>query len=234
MYYGSPGAFVAPGAAYDQRVPMQVPKNVIRINEQAIWSARRYANAAATAGTRDAVFQVGIGSTGQGFAAGYALTIAETSQTENARISNARSFLVDAIAIHPYYVDGTVPTEMFSVSNGDLLNFQAHCVPAWAFLQTIIEIAPGVLVGAGGGVYGSTADTGANYGASGSQVALNNGAGQCWIYRKNPVMLPGGTTFNFAYLFGNLAVPVDGGSNLCALVLKTMLLGKYETAVPNG
>lgn len=230
--YGSPGAFVAPGAAYDARVPMTVPKNVIRINEQAIWSTRRYANGVALAGTQEAIFQVGIGSIGQGYTT--QMTIAETSQTENARISNARSFLVDAIAFHLYYTGGQVTTEAFPVSLGDLLNFQAQCVPAWAFLQTIIEIAPGVLIGAGGGVFGSTADTGGTYGASGSQVALNNGAGQCWIYRKNPVMLPGGTTFNMKLLHGDRAVPVDGGSNSCDLNVRGMLLGKYETAVPQG
>jgi hypothetical protein len=232
MRLGSPGAFVAPGAAYDARVPMQVPKNVIRINEQAIWSARQYLNAANLAGTREAVFQVGQGSIGQGFAR--QLSIAETSQTENSRISNARSFLVDAIAIHPYYEGGDDATAIFPVAEGDLLNYQAHCVPAWGFLQTVIEIGTGVLIGAGGGVFGSTADTAGAYGASGSQVALNNGAGQCWIYRKNPVMLPGGTVFNMLYLWGLGAVAVDGGSNSSNLILKTLLLGKYETAVPQG
>jgi hypothetical protein len=232
MRFGSPGAFVAPGAAYDARVPMTVPKNVIRINEQAIWSTRLYLNGAATAGGRLAVFQVGQGSIGQGFAA--ALSIAETSQTENSRISNARSFLVDAIAIHPYYLGGEDATAMFAVSSADLLNYQANFVPAWGFLQTVIEIAPGVLIGAGGGVFGSTADTAGAYGASGSSVALNSGAGQCWIYRKNPVMLPGGTTFNLLYLVGDFGTVIDGGPNASDLALKAMLLGKYETAVPQG
>jgi hypothetical protein len=211
---------------------MTIPKNVIRINEQAIWSTFRYTNGQGIAGTQEQVFQAAIGTIGQGFAT--ALSLAETSMTENGRISNARSFLVDAIGLHLYYQDGTVTTEMFPVSNGDLLNYQAHCVPSWRFLQTMIEIAPGVLLGAGGGVFGSTADTGATYGVSGSQVALNNGAGQLWIYRKNPVMLPGGTTFAMQYIWGNAAKPVDGGSNLCSLCIKTLLLGKYETAVPTA
>lgn len=229
--YGNPGSFVAPTVPYDGRVPMNIPKNVIRVNEQAVWSTRRYLNGANLANTNEAVFQVGIGSIGQGFAA--QLTIAETSLNENSRISNARSFLADAIAIHLYYQGGQA-AGMFPVSSADLLNYQAHCVPAWKFLQTTIEIGPGVLIGAGGGVYGSTADQAGAYGIGGSQVALNNGTGNVWIYRKNPVMLPGGTNFNMVLFFGGDAQVVDGGSNASNLCVKVSLLGKYETAVPQG
>lgn len=229
--WGAPGTMSVQSAPPNQQVPMNVPKKVLRINEQSNWSAYRYEAAQALAGRDDAVFQTAIGSVGQNW--GVQLSIAETNLEEQGRISNARAYLVDAIGLHPYYYDSQ-GVQGNSVSARDLFNIQANCTLAWRFIQTVIQVAPAVLVGTGGGVYGASADTGGNYGGGGSQVALNHGLANLWFYRKNPVMLPGGTNFSFRYIWGSYALPVDGGPNDLDLVLRTMLLGTYTSAVPMG
>ena len=68
---------------------------------------------------------------------------------------------------------------------GDLLNIQANGVLSWDFTQTVVEICPVSLAGAGGGAFGSLAT-----GNAVDSGHLNNGNGQVWMYRKHPVALP--------------------------------------------
>ena len=231
MAWGIPGvaALPAPGNSTPM---MALPKNVVRIGEQALWSSQRYADAAALANTEDRVFTTPRGQVGQGFA--NALSIAETSLKEGGRVPGGFAFNVDAISIHAYYMGGTA-AGAFPVVGADLRNMQNNCVLAWDFLQTRIEVAPTVLIGAGGGIYGDTADTGAaDGGAGGSRIALNNGAGQLWVYRRSPVMLPSDATFALIYQWGSNASVVDGGSNNSGFILRTHLLGQFESAIAVG
>jgi len=103
-------------------------------------------------------------------------------------------------------------------------------------LDTVIDICPLNLAGAGGGVFGSTADTGGAYGnGNGSQVSLNNGAGQVWIYQFLPVLLPAATTFGVNLVLGQYAAPVNLNSVAGqALALRIVLLGTRRTAIPVG
>jgi len=233
MSYGFPGSASLPAPVPGQgRAPMALPKNVVRIGEQAVWSSQRYQDGAALANTEDRIFTTPRGQVGQGFAA--ALTIAETSLKEGGRIPGGYAFSVDALALHAYYLGGDA-AGIFPIVGADLRNLQANCVLSWDFLQTRIEIAPAVLIGAGGGIFGSTADTGAvDGGAGGSRIALNHGAANVWIYRRNPVMLPADATFAVVYQWGANAAVVDGGSNASAMILRTHLLGQFETAIAVG
>jgi hypothetical protein len=218
-----------PGAG---RAPMTLPKSVVRIGEQAIWSSQRYGAGDALASTENRVFTTPRGQVGQGFA--LALTLAETSLKEGGRIPGGFAFSVDAMALHPYYIGGA-EGQSFAVTGADLRNLQANCVLSWDFLQTRIDIAPAVLIGAGGGVFGSTADTGAAEGnGGGSRIALNHGAANVWLYRRSPVMLPADATFAVVLQWGVNASAVDGGDGNSALVLRTHLMGQFETAIAVG
>jgi hypothetical protein len=218
-----------PGAG---RAPMTLPKNVVRIGEQAIWSAQRYAAGDALASTENRIFTTPRGQVGQGWA--LAMTLAETSLKEGGRIPGGFAFSVDAISLHPYYVGGAEGAS-YAVTASDLRNLQANLVLSWDFLQTRIDIAPAVLIGAGGGIFGATADTGAVDGnGGGSRVALNHGAANVWLYRRSPVMLPADATFACVLQWGVNASAVDGGAGSSALAIRCHLMGQFETAIAVG
>lgn len=233
MPYGIPGSATLPppmpGAA---RAPMALPKNVIRIGEQAIWSAQSYDAAHPLANTEDRIFTAQRGSVAQGWP--IPMSLAETSQKEPSRVPGGFAFTVDAIALHPYYYAG-VEAAGWPIVYADLANIANHLVLSWDFLQTRIEVSPAVLIGAGGGQFGSTADTaGVVGGGIGSMVALNHGAANVWLYRRFPVMLPADATFAQVLQWGAHALPVDGGTNASALAIRAMLLGQFETAIAVG
>ena len=209
-----------------QLAAMTIPKVVQRVTETALWSTFQFANASAVAGTTARTFQVALGGNGQGLPA--AASIAETNMREGGRIVNAAAYAVNGCACAPYY-DDDQPVDL-----RDLLNLQNNAILSWQFIQVEIEIAPISLIGAGGGVFGSTSDVGANYGTNGSQVALNNGAGNIWMYSHSPILLPSGTTFSLDIKWGSSAVVIDGGGVAQAsnLRVKNILLGTYRTAVP--
>lgn len=222
---GGPGYMMSAGGA--PLPPMQLPRAVVRIGEQAIWSTQQYADAAALASRSDPVFSTPINQTGQGF--GAALSLAETNIREASRIPGGFAYTVKALAVQPYYPD------CFPIVRADVQNVIAHCVLVWAFLQTRIEIAPVWLIGAGGGLFGSTADTGAaDGGLGGSRILINNGAGGLWIYNDHPVALPSNATFNLDLTWGTSAVAVQGGSNNSAMNLRVVMLGTFESAIPIG
>ena len=231
--YGIPGSASMPapipGAG---RAPMTLPKNVVRIGEQAIWSSQSYGNGNAIANTEQRIFTTPRGQVGQGFTV--ALSLAETSLKEGGRVPGGFAFSVDALALQPYLQGGTAATGPFPVVGAYLRNLQANCVLSWDFLQTRIDIAPAALIGAGGGIFGATADTGAADGVGGSRIALNHGAANVWMYRRSPVMLPSDATFAIVITWGATAPVVDGGSNLSNVVLRTSLMGQFETAIAVG
>jgi len=208
---------------------MELPKQIVRIGEQTLWSSYRWADGQALANTSVEIFKLAIGGQGQGFAA--ALTVAETNLREGGRIPGGYSYNVEAIALHPYALGGNTATNVNPLVGNDMRNIHANLVLAWRFLQTEIDIAPAVLIGAGGGAFGDTADTGAADGGGGSRTMINNGNGQLWLYRRHPVMLPANATFAINYKWGGGAVVVDGGGDNYALILRTSLLGVFETAI---
>jgi len=202
---------------------MELPKAVVRVGEQAIWSTWQYANAAAVANTNNRVFTTPQGMVGQGF--GAALTIAETNLKEGGRIPGGQAYDVYGVTCYPHY-----PTQAPIVSD-DVRDVIDNLVLAWDFLQTLIEIAPAQLIGAGGGIFGATADTGANDGGNGSRILANNGNGQLWIYRRFPVMLSANSTYAIVQRWGGNAGVIDGGPTNAAMNVRIGLLGEYKTAI---
>lgn len=230
--YGTPGTFVSGGSMPNANVmaPLTLPKVIRRVGEQAFWSTQRYAYNATLANTSDRVFAAPRGATGQGFTASGGLSIAETNFKEGGRVPGGQAFDVWGVACQSYY------TNQAPINADDLRNLTNNCVLAWDFLQTQIEIAPTSLIGGGGGIFGSTADTGAADGTYGSRTVLNNGNGQVWLYREIPMVLAADTTFAILLLWGSLASAVEGGgaSIQAAQAVRVLLLGRYQTALVIG
>lgn len=226
MSYGIPGVGVRPppGGQYPV-VPMELPKAVVRVGEQALWSSQRYV-AAAVPGNAT-VFVTPRGQVGQGFA--LALSRAETNLRESGRIPGGFAYDVFGIACQAYYQASN------PIVGADIRNLVGNLVLLWTFLQTQIEVAPAMLIGAGGGIYGDTADTGAAEGGTGgSRINLNNGNGQLWIYQQHPVMLPSNSTFGIQLDWGTGTIAVDGGTNTDNLIVRVCLLGRFQTAIAVG
>tara|TARA_R110002126_G_scaffold4536_16_gene23912 strand:- start:4178 stop:4819 length:642 start_codon:yes stop_codon:yes gene_type:complete len=213
---------------------MNVQKSIVRIGEQAFWSAQRYPDTTAVASTTDRLFTTPRGQVGQGFAA--SLTLPETNLKEGGRIPSQYSYDVEAIAVQPYYFDNN---QLATVGGGtDLINTLNHCVLLWDFVQTQIEIAPVSLIGGGGGIFGGIAGAGGDATAGVATTFsgdVGNGNGQLWVYRRHPVLLPSNSTFALLLSWGGSAQPIGAGLGLAHdLILRVVLLGRFQTAIATG
>lgn len=237
--YGVPGisAFSAglPSLAAGGPPPVSfdLPKNVYRFGEQTLWSTLFIAEAAAVANGVNRVFTTPLGQQGQGF--GAALSIAETNLKEGGRIPSGIAFDAFGISVSVAHsaaandVVGGVLQPMASPIDttnniGDLNNVITNSVLTWDFTQTQVDVCPTNLAGAGGGVFGALAQTGA---AAVSIGSMQNGNGSVWLYRKHPVALPGNSTFSMLIRFGSRAPAIGTGS----VAVRVVLLGYYKNVI---
>lgn len=212
---------------FGQIAQMKLPTNVKRYYEGDLWSTYYFANGATVAGLTRELFKTPTGTQGQGYPA--VLAIDATNMSEGGRIASGLAYTVRQVAIEPRYDD------CYAVCGADLRMLQGYCVPTWKFLNVFVEVAPVSLIGQGGGIFGSTADTGANEGgAGGTRFFANNGAGQTWVYHELPVLLPANTTFSLNLVFGTSAPAVDGGINNSNLLVRAHLIGVATSAVAEG
>jgi len=223
MYpYGFPGVpLVQPGSA--QAVPLELPKEVLRVGEQAIWSTTRIA-AGAIASQQFRLFSTPLGQQGQGFAAG--LSISETNLKEGGRIPSGLAFDCLGIACIPQGADGAAAAVPDSAP--DVTTFLRHGVLSWDFLQTVIDVAPISLIGQGGGPNIMRLGTGQGA-AVADTVAAVNGFGGLWVYRKFPVALPSNSTFNIL-----MRVGTNAPATIVAYDIKVALVGAFRTAIEIG
>jgi len=233
--YGVPGisAFSAgyPSLAAGGPPPVSfdLPKNVYRFGEQTLWSTLFIAEGAAVANGVNRVFTTPLGQQGQGFGAG--LSIAETNLKEGGRIPSGIAF--DAFGISVSVAHSALATDTGAIATpidstvtiGDLNNVITNSVLTWDFTQTQVDVCPTNLAGAGGGVFGALAQTGAVVASIGS---MQNGNGSVWLYRKHPVALPGNSTFSMLIRFGSRA-PAIGASG--SVAVRVVLLGYYKNVI---
>ena len=239
MAYGTPGAFVAtvPPSGQAGMIPsLTLPKQILRVSQGALWSTWEYGVTGTAFGTEKSFFQIAVGQSGQGFTR--PTTFPETNMNEAGRIPNGYGFMVDALAFQPYACVPAASTALnWPTTVTDLLNLMQQTAFKWDLFGTTIDISPGICIGAGGGIYGATADTGAAYGPAGqgSMVALNNGAGQVWIYKNEPIQLPAGQTFAIKQIPSTdvAAVNVDAVSNV-VLRARLIMFGRFAQAVATG
>ena len=224
---------VSPGAGPIPGVPSQQPTNLFRFGEITLYSTHAFPATTALANSANRIFTTPLGSQGQGFTAG--LTKTETNLKEGGRIPSGQAYDVYGVATQILGADNTAglggqmdePFNDNVATVSALQNIVNNGVLSWDFTQTVVDICPVMLAGAGGGVFGAISQNaaGANSGA------MNNGNGGIWMYRKHPVALPGNTTFAILVQFGSRAAAIPAGFGLA---VRVVLLGYYKSVIEIG
>ena len=188
-------------------VPFQTPTNLFRFGEQSIWSTALLGTTIANTQTR--IFSTANGQVGQGFS--NALSIAETNLKEGGKTPAGVAY--DVFGVAAEIVSNSTNAETGGVlatlnqQNNtaalvqDALTVQHNAVLSWDFTQTVIDICPVTLAGAGGGLYGALSTTQNNVAVG----HMSNGNGNVWMYRKHPVALPGNSAFGILIRIGSRA-----------------------------
>lgn len=224
---------VSPGAGPIPGVPSQQPTNLFRFGEITLYSTHAFPASTVLANSANRIFTTPLGAQGQGFTTG--LTKTETNLKEGGRIPAGQAYDVYGVAAQVLGADNTAGLagqmdEPFNDSVATvqtLQNIVSNGVLSWDFTQTVVDICPMMLSGAGGGLYGAIAQNaaGANSGA------MNNGNGGLWVYRKHPVALPGQTTFAIVIQFGSRAAAIPAGFGVA---IRIVLLGYYKSVIEIG
>ena len=213
---------MSPDAGPVPPVPLQQPMNLFRFGEQTIWSTLELGAAAPNSST-NRLFTTPIGQQGQGLQV--AASIAETNLKEGGRVPSGVAYDVFGVASEISSTPArNVPFDTAALI-GDLLNVQSNGVLSWDFTQTVVDIAPIILCGSGGGAFGAVSQNaaGANTGH------MNNGNGAIWMYRKHPVALPGNSTFSVVVRFGSQAPALSAVTQI-----RVTLLGYYKNVIEIG
>jgi len=220
------------GSGYPSAVPQSLPKNLFRFGEIALYSTHAFGQNGGTqnlANSTNRTFVTQLGGQGQGFT--NALTQSETNLKEAGRVPSGQAYDVFGVAGQvfswdPVNDDFNDPITDASLASSGLASVINNGVLAWDFTQTKVFICPLMLAGAGGGIFGAVADS------AGNQIgSLNNGNGGIFMYRKNPVALPGSSTFAVEILFGSRGgtLPTSIG-----LAIRICLLGYYKSVIEIG
>ena len=211
-------------------VPFQTPTNLFRFGEQSIWSTALLPVTIANTQTR--IFSTANGQVGQGFS--QALSIAETNLKEGGKTPAGVAYDVFGVAAEivssTRTENGTDLALLAQAANTqalvqDMLNIEHNGVLSWDFTQTVIDICPVTLAGAGGGLFGALSTTQNNTAVG----HMNNGNGNIWMYRKHPVALPGNSAFGILIRFGSRAAPLSQAASL-----RVTLLGFYKNIIEIG
>jgi hypothetical protein len=211
-------------------VPFQTPTNLFRFGEQSIWSTALLPLTIANTQTR--IFSTANGQVGQGFS--QALSIGETNLKEGGKTPAGVAYDVFGVAAEVVSSltteTGSVLAQLAQAANTaalvqDALNIQHNVVLSWDFTQTIIDICPVTLAGAGGGLYGALSTTANNT----SVGHMSNGNGNIWMYRKHPVALPGNSAFGVLLRAGSRAAALSVQASL-----RVTLLGFYKNIIEIG
>ena len=206
-------------------VPFQTPTNLFRFGEQSIWSTALLPLVIANTQTR--IFSTANGQVGQGFA--LALSIAETNLKEGGKTPAGVAY--DVFGVAAEIVSTIAGTENLAQPANtaalvqDALNIQHNGVLSWDFTQTVIDICPVTLAGAGGGLFGALSTTANNT----SVGHMSNGNGNIWMYRKHPVALPGNSAFGVLIRVGSRAPALSQIASL-----RITLLGFYKNIIEIG
>lgn len=243
MNFGAPGfiALAAQAAGGVPAVPQDAPKAVFRYGEQSIWSTQWLDGGTSQSGQQYRLFSTQGGQQGQGFTSG-GLSLAETNLKLPGQVPGGVAYDVFGVACQilgsTRNADGTGANAGMNQAMNDpetisnLINVLQNGVFSWDFTQTTVQIAPCMLIGAGGGAFGavSTTQNAQNVGA------MNNGAGSVWLYRTYPVALPGTTVFGIVLQFGTRApsIGVALSSQAKGIAVRCVLLGYYKNLVEVG
>jgi len=220
---------VSPGAGPIPGVPSHQPSNLFRFGEITLYSTQNFPATTALSNTSSRIFVTALGSTGQGYTTG--LTKTETNLKESGRIPSGQAY--DVYGVATQVIGSTTAGEQSLPFNdavatvGCLQNVVNNGILSWDFTQTVVDICPVMLAGAGGGVFGAVSQNAAGPGGG----AMNNGNGGIWRYRKHPVALPGNTTFAILIQFGSRTAAVPSAFGIA---IRVVLLGFYKSVIEIG
>lgn len=224
---------VSPGAGPIPGVPSQQPSNLFRFGEITLYSTHAFPAGTAIANSTNRIFTAPLGAQGQGFTAG--MTKTETNLKEGGRVPSGQAYDVYGVATQVLGADNTaglsgLMNEPFNDSVATVIalqNIVNNGVLSWDFTQTVVDICPIMLAGAGGGLYGAISSNA----AAANTGAMNNGNGGIWMYRKHPVALPGNTTFAILIQFGSRAAAIPAGFGVA---VRVVCLGYYKSVIEIG
>jgi hypothetical protein len=220
---------VSPGAGPIPGVPSQQPTNLFRFGEITLYSTQLFSPGTQLANSVSRLFATPLGAQGQGYA--QSLTKSETNLKEGGRIPSGQAYDVYGVATQILGADVSGTTVVQDVpfnAAGEvaiLQNIVNNGVLSWDFTQTVVDICPVMLAGAGGGVFGS---------GNAANGSLGNGNGGIWMYRKHPVALPGNTTFAVLLQFGSRAAAIPNAAETTGAAIRVVLLGYYKSVIEIG
>lgn len=231
MSYGASGSVVlGPDVGGIPQSPMQLPTTLFRFGEQTVWSSQ-FCDGGAVPPAVSTLFSTPQNQVGQGFLRPLDLPL--TNQRESGRVPTGQSLEVYGIALQLLHASANTDAPGTTLATpadtdgliGDVLNILNNVALSWNFIVTTIDIAPAMLVGQGGGAFGAVSTT---QNAT-DRGHMNNGAGNIFVYRKHPILLPGSSTFNIRAVAGLRAAVLSSG-----LVMRSVLCGYYKTAIELG
>lgn len=207
-----------------------IPTGVQRMAEQTYYSTL-HLDAAASLGSNNLLFAAAVGGQGQGFVQ---LSLSETNLTVGSQNTGDVTFDVTSMACEVLGAkSSTSGTTIPGLLVSDLRTIQRCGILSWGFGGQVntsrIGIAPLSMVGAGGGIYGATADTGT------PQTFVNNGNGSIWFYQRVVIVLPAFQTYNIILDFGT-GGSVTGNATAQAVVnavdIRVSLFNQVRQAIP--
>ena len=154
-----------------------VPLGVQRLYEFGLYSTVRFAAAVNMNGQQTSrLFTYTQNTVASGFAV--QASVSETNQLVASQLPGGESYEVTAVSIEVFGDNNT------AVLLGDLRAIMRLGVVFWEFTNTTLCISPIPMIGAGGGIFGFSAD-------AGTPVTVgNNGNGGLWMYQNVVVAIP--------------------------------------------
>ena len=188
---GSPGSRRPSHNFLPEMARFAPPLGVQRLYEFGLYSSYHYAAATNMANlAQSQLFTYTNGGTG---VAGFATaSVSETNMYVGSQLPGGESYECAGVAVE--VLGGTNA----AILMGDLRTIMRLGVVLWQFTNTYLYIAPIPMVGAAGGIYGFSAD-------SGTPVTVgNNGNGNnYWIYNNLVVVIPALQQFTLVIQWGN-------------------------------
>jgi len=161
-----------------------VPTGIQRLYEYGLYSTGRFN--AATNMNGQAVTRLFSYSQGQAFpgTAGPVASVSETNMQVGSIAPGNETYEVTALSFEIFGDANVAPLHL------DIRALMRLGVLFWEFgSTTIMAIAPIPMIGAGGGIFGTTADTATPV------TSLNNGNGGLWMYQNVVVAIPATQSF---------------------------------------
>jgi hypothetical protein len=196
-----------------------VPTGIQRLYEYGLYSAARFAAATNLAGAATIrLFSYSQGQLGPGFAVNS--SVSETNMQVGSIAPGNETYEVTSISLE-VFGDTNVAVLM-----GDLRAVMRLGVLFWEFgSTTVMAISPIPMVGAGGGIFGFSADTGTPV------TAANNGNGGLWVYQNVVVAIPATQSFAVQCQFGTAGQ--NGNVALTAATqIRCTLFNQARVAIP--